>query len=659
LPTRATTASVAKPGTSVGSIWNYDVSGNVTSVIEGGWLNSVDSVTYTTSFTNNVKGQPINIDGPRTDVADTVGFYYDPLTFDLDSVKLANGDRYIYGDRTSLGRPTTVTGPNGDVTKFGFDVRGRLVLITRLFGTADSASTKYTYNVDGDLTSITDPLGHVTAIHRDAAGNVDKITDPLNNYIQNSFDLAGNRRSTGIYAANNVLRAWTNYGYDTKYRVIADTNAYGAHGHYGYSTAGLLTSYINERSFETKYRYDTLHRLTATVQMYPPDSARARYEYDSHNNVKKVIDPDGWVNVSYYDDFDRAVRDSSGATTINTFKYDPAGNLTNWKNQTDGITYTYDALNRLTKKRANTTDSVTYQYDGTEYPYGKGLLYKVVNRTSTTKYRYDLSGRLFKEYRQFSGTATWDSTAYTYDKNDNISVISYPTGRQVKYTRNAASQVTKVEVDVGSGWMTVANNISYAPFGQASSWTFANGVNVAIGVDSAYRTRSISTYPDTLARFAYVFDAAGNITLSLDSVGGFDTLRYTYDGLDRVKSSSSKRFGDTLQQYTYTPNGNITKMKRYHPAIDSIMLSYSANRLGGTSGADVNNYLSDRFGNISRQVHGTQSGPPPGGARILGPSGPDTTYYYHSLWGTFDSIRYRATVSSRYYYTTTMAQVSG
>ena len=48
-----------------------------------------------------------------------------------------------------------------------------------------------------------------------------------------------------------------------------------------------------------------------------------------------------------------------------------------------------------------------------------------------------------------------------------------------------------------------------------------------------------------------------------------------------------------------------------------------------------------------------QSGPPPAGMgamSIMGPSGPDTTHYYHSLWGTFDSIRYRGTVQARYYY---------
>lgn len=653
LPLSETYQSVANTGRTAGRLWNYDVNGNIQSTLDCGWLNSSDSFTYITTHTTNTVGQIIKIDGPRTDVVDTTGFQYHSTTHDLQEIHLANGDIYSIGARDVLGRPTIVVGPNGDTTKFVFDIRGRLKEITRQSGTADAATTKYTYNVDGDVTSTTDALNSTLTIHRDAAGNVDKITDPLNNYLQYGFDLSGNIRSAGIYAANGTRRSWKTFGYDTRYRMVADTNAYNDKQQFGYAPAGMLNSYINGRQFETKYLHDTLHRLTSVTEMNGADSALTRYFYNAHDDLIKVIDPDGWANVSYYDDLGRVVRDSSGATTIDSFKYDPADNLTNWKNASDGITYTYDALNRLIQKRANTADTVKYQYDGTEYAYGKGRLYKTINRTCTTKYRYDYAGRLFKEYRQLAGTSTWDSTAYTYDKNDNVLTITYPTGRRVQYTRNALGQITKVEIDIGSGWTTVANNIAYAPFGPVTSLTYGNGVPLTVGIDSAYRTRGISTYPDTLARFTYLYDAAGNITTSLDSVGGFDSLRYTYDGLDRVKSSSSQRFGDTLQQYTYTPNGNITKIKRYHPAIDSFMLSYSANRLGGVSGADVYFYQHDRFGNVIRQVHGTQPPPPPGGGAMMsmmGPSGPDTTHYYHSLWGTFDSIRYRGTVQARYYY---------
>jgi YD repeat-containing protein len=606
LPASETYPSVANTGRTAGRYWNYDVNGNLTSIIESGWLNASDSVALLISFTNNGFGQVLKIDGPRTDVPDTIGFQYNPVTHELQTKTLANGDIYTIGARDLLGRTTITVGPNGDTTRFTYDVRGRIIVVTRFFGTADSASTIIRYTVDGDITSSTNPLGHITTFHRDDAGNIDKITDPLGNYVQNTFDLSGNIRLSSVFANGQILRAFSRMGYDTKNRLVADTSAYGSIEQYGYSSAGMLSSYINGRLYETKYKYDTLHRLMSATAMNGTDSAHTRFQYNSHNDLIKVTDPDGWVTSSYYDDFGRKRIDSSGATTIDTFKYDPASNLTSWKNQSDGITFTYDALNRLTKKRVNSLDSVTYQFDGTEYAYGKGRLYKAVNRTCTTKYRYDYAGRLFKEYRQLAGSGQWDSTIYTYDKIDNIQTITYPTGRKLKYTRDASSQITKVEIDIGSGWTTVAENVSYAPFGPATSWSLANGITVRVAIDSAYRIRAISTAPDTLARFAYFFDAADNVTMALDSVGGFDTLRYTYDGLDRVKSSTSRRFGDTLQQYTYTPNGNRIKIKQYHPAIDSFMLSYSANRLSGVFGADVYNYQSDRFGNIIRQVHGTQ-----------------------------------------------------
>ncbi|MEW6050591.1 MAG: DUF6531 domain-containing protein [Candidatus Zixiibacteriota bacterium] len=396
LPIRKYVRSLISPSVDDTTFYVYDTVGNLLSTIESGFLTGTARYRDTTAFAYNSSGQLVRVDGPRHDVTDTIGFvYYN--NGDLRYEVLANGDTMEYGQRDQLGRRTWVKSSSGDTTRFSFDKRGRLVKLTSLAGTADSAIFVYSYNVDGQLISVTTPVGIALTLHRDNSGQIDEVSDELGAYIQYAYDLAGNPSSERVYTSGDVLRKSQSFLFDDKHELIWAAGPSGDTTKFAYSAGGTLDTMTNQLGHQTKYRYDSLQRVVTVVQPRSNDSIKTQYLYDARDNIVKTIDPDGYQYVFRYDDKSRLVFDSSAVAGVTRYGYDAANNLT-WKTNASGdsITYTYDALNRLTAVLYPDSQDIHYTYDGTEFSFGKGRLYKEVAPACSTKYRYDARGRLYQ-----------------------------------------------------------------------------------------------------------------------------------------------------------------------------------------------------------------------------------------------------------------------
>jgi YD repeat-containing protein len=112
------------------------------------------------------------------------------------------------------------------------------------------------------------------------------------------------------------------------------------------------------------------------------------------------------------------------------YSYDLNGNL---YQQTDAlgqtITFTYDALNRVTQKSYSTypaDPTVTYAYDNIYIPNGKGRLYSVSNGNDTTTYNsYDEMGRPLSVTKSISGDQARE-TWFAYDYSGKTISTRYP-----------------------------------------------------------------------------------------------------------------------------------------------------------------------------------------------------------------------------------------
>jgi len=132
------------------------------------------------------------------------------LTNLIDTI-LINGRTYT-GTYVSDSRTFTVTTPVGRqvsdtldaqgrpvqwqvagllAMNYGYDNRGRLTTATT-GAEPDTRTFSLTYNSDGYLETVTDPLGHTASLQYDTAGRLAHLTLPDGRVIQLAYDANGN-----------------------------------------------------------------------------------------------------------------------------------------------------------------------------------------------------------------------------------------------------------------------------------------------------------------------------------------------------------------------------------------------------------------------------------------------------------------------------------
>lgn len=135
--------------------YSYDSSGNLTTVDaadNGIWQYSYDSNHRILTETH-----------PDGGVLTNTYNSYGQVATQTDPVGRVTGFSYSNDQ-------TTTTLPDGSVSVSSYD-QGQLASLTTAYGTAIAATTTYSYDDDGNRTSVTDPLGKVTSNSFDSAGN--------------------------------------------------------------------------------------------------------------------------------------------------------------------------------------------------------------------------------------------------------------------------------------------------------------------------------------------------------------------------------------------------------------------------------------------------------------------------------------------------------
>jgi YD repeat-containing protein len=167
--------------------------------------------------------------------------------------------------------PTSVTDSLGRVTTTTYDTLGNVTSITRLAGTANAVTTRFTYDSTfANVTSITDPIGRTTRFDYDSHGNLTLAVDPL-----------GNRAS------------WT---YNTAGQVLASTDPNGNVTTFGY-TAGNLTSVTDPVGRTVSFTYDNLGRQLTTSTIM----GATVLEYHPLNLVTRITDAFSGITDLTYD----------------------------------------------------------------------------------------------------------------------------------------------------------------------------------------------------------------------------------------------------------------------------------------------------------------------------------------------------------------------
>lgn len=442
--------------------------------------------------------------------------------------------------------PVTIAyGPGGTIaisdssgtTTDSFDADGHLVKVVDPLGRA----VHYDYDANNNLVSVTDPAGQVSTTTYDGSGNVIRTTDPLGHATTYAYAGPFDRLASVTDARGNAI----DYGYDARGNLISTTYADGSVERAAYDSVGDILQTINRRGQPIASTSDSSGRiLTETF----PDGSVTTYGYDTRGNLVTATDATGTI-VLKYDASDRLVQVTYPDGQFLKYSYDAVGRRTQMIDQ-DGFAtnYAYDALGRLstlTDSSGNLVDRYTYDTAGRLAREDKG------NGTATT-YAYDAAGQLLHLVNLAPGGSVDSRFDYTYDVLGHVATMT--TGSVVtSYGYDPTGQLVSIEDtarhSIGYVYDAVGNRISEDD----------NGVLTLYSVNALDEYTSASNSGDSAA---YDYDLDGN-EIARTSTDGSSV--FTYDILGR-RSGMTSPDGSTTLRYdalgdlaSLTVDGNTTR----------------------------------------------------------------------------------------------------
>lgn len=505
-------------------------------------------------------GQVATMDGPRVDVTDITNYAYD-ASGNLTSVTNPLGHVTQYSDYNGRGLAGKVTDANGVETLLEYHVRGWLTKTTVKDPGGNSALdavTIFDYDAVGQITRITLPDSSYLDFEYDAAQRLEAIQNNLNERIEYTLDNAGNRTQEVIKNSSGTIVKTKSQVFDELSRLMQDVGASNQITDIDYDKNSNPTQVTDPKLNPTGQAYDALNRL---ITQTDPDNETINYTYDDQDRIKTVTDQRGLVTTYNYNGHGDLLSIISPDTGTTTYQYDEAGNRTQ---QTDArnivVDYTYDALNRLTaiSYPANPGENVTYSYDDiANGNFGKGRLTQITDQSGQTSFKYDHRNNLIE--KTYSIEAANYTLHYSYDLANNLTQITYPSGRIVNYSRDVAGRIDSVTTQANGAAPTenVITGVTYSPFGPMATYTYGNGMTHTVTYDQDYRITDIEAQGvSAVLDLNYGYDPNSNITALNDQADMSQDQTFTYDKLNRLDTAEGS-YGDL--DYDYDEVGNRTQ----------------------------------------------------------------------------------------------------
>lgn len=596
------------------------------------------SYTYYTALdgVSFVIGNLKQIDGPRlaTDVDDRILYdWYDcdtgtecgqlkTLTQIIDSSTslVTNFDTY-----DSAGRLTEFTDANGMVTEIAYDLRGRMDFATTSHPNLPleaARTTDYEYWPNGQLKKVTSAIGGELHYIYDDAEQLREIHDHVGNRRVFTLDMNGNVEFEKYYSnengATDELVLSIKREYDQRDRLskiisaVSSSDAAAGTGtttDLGYSNDGHLDFARDGRGNPTQSHHDALGRAYEIIDAVNGELNKTELAWNVNDNLESVKAPNGATTSYEYDDFGDIVTETSPDRGIMHHVHDEAGNRISMTDARNLVTtYGYDALNRLVTVDYSLAADLAerYSYDQEEAGFGQGRLTSITDAStdnsaagSATWLHYDEFGRIATVEKRIAGIQY--DVHYQYDDVDNITSITYPSLRIVEYNRDLLGRVQSVTtVETDGSTQTLASNFVYYPFGPVKAFDFGNGLRQVDERDYQYRLTGrrlvdAAGQGTDIESYEYVPDPVGNIDAVNDLIDSTMDRGYSYDNLDRVKTTVGPLGAEAFE---YDGNGN---RKTHNGGLSTYIYegensASPTNRLDAITGADASEVSLDPAG---------------------------------------------------------------
>jgi len=148
----------------------------------------------------------------------------------------------------------------------------------------DGAHWRASYNIIGELTSLTDPPGVI--LHATTTAHQAQVPNAAGRVIAaDQFDDYGR-----IVSRTDVFGATSSIDYNTAGLPAVLTDPLGAPPRFDYDQVGHLSAITSPSGLQERYSYDAAGRLASTTD---PTGAVTRYLYDADSRLTGIIDPTG------------------------------------------------------------------------------------------------------------------------------------------------------------------------------------------------------------------------------------------------------------------------------------------------------------------------------------------------------------------------------
>jgi YD repeat-containing protein len=573
----------------------------------------------TTAWTYDTAGRPLTqtVTDTATSQARTWAWTYTALGLMASSTE-PNG-AVTTNTYDAAGNLTKVSNALGHETTFGHDTAGRVTSKTEPNGlvssyvydargrvtsiTRGTEVTGYSWDGAGLLTGATLPGGATLAYTYDAAQRLTQVQDGLGNKLVYTLDNMGNVTKEEAFDPSNALARTKSWAYNNLNRLASEVGGATPATQVTQQTFDLNANPTGTSAPLSRNTSRTFDSLNRLKQINDPASGVTKFEYDVRDNLTKVTDPKNLDTTYSYNAFGDLLTQVSPDTGTTTFTYNAAGQLLT-RTDARGVTatYTWDVLSRV----ATITypdETVTFTYDSCTN--GKGQLCSLVDKTGTTSYTYTLTGRIASK-TQVVGAVT-QTLSYTYNAAGQLTQMTTPSGKTIGYTW-ANGRV----VGITANGTAVVKNASYSPFAAAKGWEWGNSTTAAPNrhtrtFDADGRLTKVES--GALDPLVMVYDAASRITqlqkLTGASVDPAKSQTYSYDQLDRLTAVTPDA-GNPLapQSYAYDATGNRLSRTQSGQAT-SYSYPATSHRLSQLSGAQATTFTYDAAGN--RLSDGTQT----------------------------------------------------
>ena len=497
----------------------------------------------------------------------------------------ANNDRYTFN---AAGQPTEIR-----------DAQGHLTTLTyagsQLMRVADATGQRYlnfTYDPQGHLIQISDPLSRTIGYGYDAVGNLSIMTDSLGRpwtYVYTGTLLQEIRNPVGevverteFDGQRRAVRQWNGPQLALEIQYLETVDVWGlpapvtiitdALGHATvdtYDSRGTLVAQT-ETTISTDRIYDyNFHLTEQTDRNGNPTS----FIYNSMGRPLVVTDALGNDTQMQYDAQNHLTQltDAAGSSSYYTY----TGNLLTAQSDALGHTtiYTYNAQNLLLAQQDAQGRVSQYQYDLW------GQRTAVTTTEGVTHYGYDRVGRLITTTDIFSRV-----TVNVYDNADRLLAVTrnYLAGQPANYL-HAYNLSTSYEYDRVGRQVAITDTL-----GRVTRNVYdTNGqlIKTIINFDPARAQNELNQYNITTA---YGYDVAGHQILVTDTLGYVS--KTDYDPQSRPVTMTTN-YKDGVYNPAY-PDEDILRVTHYDPAGNAIAQIDPLGRVTRTWYDEVNRVIS-------------------------------------------------------------------